>query len=115
MSVLHRIQIPRRKQPKPIPSPIGQWESAADEVHEFREPMVQLTVSIDDDHTLHMFCEASQVERVPGVLRGLLYRAGAEEVAGILDNSAAHLGSLTLAMLDELVDAVDAVDAMKGR
>jgi hypothetical protein len=87
MSVLRRIQIPRRKQPEPIPLPIGQWQSAADEVHEFREPMVQLTVSIDGDHTLHMFCEASQVERVPGVMAVLLYRMGAE------------------AMRDELVDA----------
>jgi hypothetical protein len=88
MSVLHRIKIPRRKKPEPIPSPIGQWESAADEVHEFREPMVQLTVSIDDDHTLHMFCEASQVERVPGVMAVLLYRMGAEAMRDALAETA---------------------------
>lgn len=89
MTVLHRIHIPGGPRPEPIPSPIGQWESATGEVHEFYEPMVQLTVSIDDDHTLHMFCEAGQVGRVPGVLRGLLHRAGAE------------------AMRDELVDGVE--------
>jgi hypothetical protein len=44
--------------------------------------------------------------------RALVRWAGAEGAARILDNSVARLGSLTLAMLDELVDAVD---AMKGR
>jgi hypothetical protein len=95
MTVLHRIHIPGGKQPEPIPSPIGQWESAAGEVHEFYEPMMQLTVSIDDDHTLHLFCEAGQVERVPGVLMELVRR-------GFRMRAEA-----TLAMLDELVDGVE--------
>jgi hypothetical protein len=72
MSTIHTIKVPAGPAPDPIPSPIGEWESAAGEVHTFHEPMVSLSVEIDPDHTLHMFCEAHQVDRVPGVLARLL-------------------------------------------
>lgn len=72
MSTIHTINVPAGPAPDPILSPIGDWESAAGEVHTFHEPMVSLSVEIDPDHTLHMFCEAHQVDRVPGVLARLL-------------------------------------------
>lgn len=51
---------------------MGEWESAAGDVHTFYEPMVELSVEIDDDHTLHLFCEADQVDRIPEVLARLI-------------------------------------------
>lgn len=75
MSVIHRVEVPGDPRPAPTPSFIGDWESAADEVHSFYEPMVQLSVEIDADHTLHLFCEADQVDRVPAVLARLLVGA----------------------------------------
>jgi hypothetical protein len=72
MPVLHRIKIPGGKKPAPLINSMGQWESAAGEVHSFSEPMVQLTVGIGDDHTLHLFCEAGQVDRVPAALARLI-------------------------------------------
>jgi len=72
MSVLHRIQILSGNKPAPLINSMGQWESAAGEVHSFSEPMVQLTVGIGDDHTLHLFCEAGQVDRVPAALARLI-------------------------------------------
>ena len=72
MSTIHTIKVPGDPQPDPTPSPIGEWESAAGEVHTFYEPMVSLSVEIDDDHTLLLFCEAHQVDRVPGALKRLL-------------------------------------------
>lgn len=70
MSVLHRISLPsRRSNLLPIPSPLGEWECCADEVHSFCEPMVQTTLAIDADHTLHLFCEADQVDAAIEVLR----------------------------------------------
>ena len=76
MSVLHRITIPPKRQRHsnqcPVTSDLGEWECCANEVHEFREPMVSLTVSIDDDHTLHLFCEAHQVDAAVDKLKQLL-------------------------------------------
>jgi len=34
--------------------------------------MMSLTVSIDDDHTVHLFCEADQVDAAVERLRRLL-------------------------------------------
>jgi len=72
MSVLHRIKLPDKRSGQVVTSDLGDWECCADEVHSFYAPMVQLTVSIDADHTLHMFCEADQVEAAVAVLRGRL-------------------------------------------
>lgn len=72
MSTIHTIKVPAGPTPDPIPSPIGDWHSAAGEVYTFHERMVSLSVEIDDDHTLELFCEADQVDRVPGVLARLL-------------------------------------------
>lgn len=72
MSILHRISYSGNSRPDPIPSPMGEWESAAGDVHTFYEPMVELSVEIDDDHTLHLFCEADQVDRIPEVLARLI-------------------------------------------
>jgi hypothetical protein len=72
MSVLHRIQIPGGKKPAPLINSMGQWESAAGEVHTFGDGMVQLIVAIDDDHTLHLLCEADQIDKVPAVLARLI-------------------------------------------
>ncbi len=38
-------------------------------MHSFYEPMVQTTLAIDADHTLHLFCEADQVDAAIEVLR----------------------------------------------
>jgi hypothetical protein len=77
MSILHRIQVPPAdpNAPAPIPSLLGEWESCAGEVHTFYEPMVRLTLAINADHTLHMFCEADQVDAVAGVLTQRLVEA----------------------------------------
>jgi hypothetical protein len=73
MSVLHRIKLPpKRKSCQVVVSDLGDWECCADEVHSFYEPMVQLTVPIDADHTLHMFCEADQVDAAIAALRDRL-------------------------------------------
>lgn len=72
MSVIHRINLPAKRRGADVDSDLGDWECCADEVHSFYEPMVQLTVSIDDHHTLHMFCEADQVEKAVAVLRDRL-------------------------------------------
>jgi hypothetical protein len=73
MSVLHRIKLPpKRKSRQVVVSDLGDWECCADEVHSFNKPMVQLTVPIDADHTLHMFCEAGQVDAAIAALRDRL-------------------------------------------
>lgn len=72
MPVLHRIELPGGKKPAPLINSMGQWESAAGEVHSFGDEMVQLTVAIDGDHTLHLFCEAGQIDRVPAALARLI-------------------------------------------
>ena len=73
MSVLHRIKLPpKRKSRQVVVSDFGDWQCCADEVHSFYEPMVQLTVSIDADHILHMFCEADQVDAAIAALRDRL-------------------------------------------
>jgi len=76
MSVLHRITLPPKgrwvSDRSPIASDLGEWQSCAGEAHEFHDPMVSLTVSIDDDHTLHLFCEADQVDAAVERLRQLL-------------------------------------------
>jgi hypothetical protein len=80
METIHTIKVPAGPAPDPIPSPIGEWESAAGEVYTFHESMVSLSVEIDDDHALHLFCEADQVNRVPEALARLL--------EGVADDSA---------------------------
>ena len=72
MSVLHRIKLPAKRRHPDVNSDLGVWQCCADEVHSFYEPMVQLTVSSDADHALHMFCEADQVEAAVAMLRGRL-------------------------------------------
>jgi hypothetical protein len=72
MSVIHRIKLPAKRRGPEADSDLGTWQCCADEVHSFYEPMVQLTVEIDADHTLQMFCEADQVEAAVAVLRGRL-------------------------------------------
>jgi len=73
MSVLHEITVPPRRNGKSVVvSDLGEWECCANEVHTFHEPMVSLTVSIDDDHTLHLFCEAHQVDAAVDKLKHLL-------------------------------------------
>ncbi len=73
MSVLHRIKVPASsKRSYSVESDLGDWECCADEVHTFYSPMVQLSLAIDADHTLHMFCEADQVENTIAMLRGKL-------------------------------------------
>ena len=49
MSTIHTINVPAGPAPDPILSPIGDWESAAGEVHTFHEPMVSLSVEIKVD------------------------------------------------------------------
>jgi hypothetical protein len=77
MSVLHRIKLPANRGGPDIASDLGVWQCCADEVHSFYEPMVGLSIEIDDDHTLHLFCEADQVDAAVAVLRG---RLGGEQV-----------------------------------
>jgi hypothetical protein len=76
MSVLHRITLPPKQQWRsdygPIASDLGEWQSCDGESHEFCDPMVSRTVSIDDDHTLHLFCEAHRVDAAVERLRQLL-------------------------------------------
>jgi hypothetical protein len=72
MSVLHRIKLPANRRIPDVNSELGAWQCCANEVHSFYEPMVQLTVEINADHTLHMFCEADQVDEVVAVLRSRL-------------------------------------------
>jgi hypothetical protein len=72
MSVLHRIKLPAGPQSLDVDSDLGVWECCADEVHTFYAPMVRLSIAIDDDHTLHMFCEADQVEAAVALLRDRL-------------------------------------------
>ena len=72
MSVIHRIKLPVKRRGPDVDSDLGTWQCCADEVHSFYEPMVQLTVEIDADHTLQMVCEADQVEAAVAVLRGRL-------------------------------------------
>jgi hypothetical protein len=76
MPVLHRIKLPAGYTSDNVPSDLGDWECCADEVHSFYAPMVQLSLAIDADHTLHMFCEADQVEAAVAMLRGKLLLAG---------------------------------------
>ena len=76
MSVLNGITIPPKwrwiSDRSPIASDLGECESCDGEAHEFHDPMMSLTVSIDDDHTVHLFCEADQVDAAVGRLRQLL-------------------------------------------
>ena len=72
MSTIYTVNVPAGPAPDPTPSPIGDWESAAGEVLTFYEPMVSLSVEIDDNHSLLLFCDAHQVDRVPGALKRLL-------------------------------------------
>lgn len=73
MSVIHCIKLPANRNGRHVVvSDLGEWECCADEVHSFYEPMVQLTMAIDDDHTLHLFCEADQVDAAVAVLRNRL-------------------------------------------
>jgi hypothetical protein len=73
VSVLRRIDLPpKRKSRQVVASDLGDWQCCADEVHSFNEPMVQLTVSIDAGHILHMFCEADQVDAAIAALRDRL-------------------------------------------
>lgn len=72
MDVLHRIKLPADRSGPSVTSDLGDWDCCANEVHSFYEPMVQITISIDNDHTLHLFCEADQVEKAVAVLRAKL-------------------------------------------
>ena len=88
MSVIHRIKVPATSRIPDVDSDLGVWECCADEVHSFYEPMVSLTVEIDADHTLHMFCEADQVEAAVAVLRSRL--GGEPEVNSDSESSPAQ-------------------------
>jgi hypothetical protein len=72
MSVLHRIKLPAKRWSPDVDSDLGVWQCCADEVHSFYEPMVGLSIEIDADHTLHLFCEADQVDAAVAVLRDRL-------------------------------------------
>lgn len=72
MSVLHRIKLSASRKSQNVTSDLGEWECCADEVHTFYEPMVQLSVGIDADHTLHLFCEADQVDAAIAMLKNRL-------------------------------------------
>jgi hypothetical protein len=78
MSILHRIKLPANRWSPDVDSDLGIWECCADEVHSFYEPMVSLSIEIDADHTLHLFCEADQVDAAVAALRRRL--AGVPEV-----------------------------------
>jgi hypothetical protein len=78
MSVLHRIKLPAKRRSPDVDNDLGVWQCCADEVHSFYEPMVGLSIEIDADHTLHMFCEADQVDAAVAALRRRL--AGVPEV-----------------------------------
>jgi hypothetical protein len=72
VTILHRIKYPPQRTGPAVASDLGEWECCADEVHTFYAPMVGLVVAIDDDHDLHMFCEADQVDAAVAALRGRL-------------------------------------------
>lgn len=72
MSVLHRIEIPPLTASASLESDLGVWDCCANEKHSFYEPMMQLTLSIDADHTLHLFCEADQIEAAIKMLQSKL-------------------------------------------
>ena len=72
MTICHRIKFPANRDRRVVASDLGEWECCADEVHTFYAPMVGLVVAIDDDHTLHMFCEADHVDAAVAALRGRL-------------------------------------------
>jgi len=78
MSIIHRIKLPASDNwRKNVVSDLGEWECCANEEHSFYEPMVSLSIQINADHTLHMFCEADQVDAAVAMLRDML--AGANE------------------------------------
>jgi hypothetical protein len=72
MTTIHSIKVAAGNRPQPIVTAMGEWTSAAGDIHTFYDPMVEMAVEIDADHTLHMFCEADQVDQVPAALAQLL-------------------------------------------
>ena len=119
MSVLHRIKFPPQRTGPDVASDLGEWKCCADEVHTFYAPMVGLVVEIDADHTLHMFCEADQVDAAIAALRGGLagdappadrlpeLRGMFERILAVARSSGGRtVGNIELA--DRLIRAVEA-------